>query len=539
MKHISKMILSAILVLAGVLPASAQMSEFKQSSNMLTLQLVKVGSQYFSNMSFFMPPPPQTWQLTSKGSLVSPLKAADSAVFDLSTSIVRVPVLKIDNTVYSDVQLKMNSGGTWSVADLGNTLSTTTPGYELSYPIVTTMPNRYCSDAGGELSYTFDNGQVWKHVADEPCCPLSVTTGGTRAETIAANINGTSKVEVYPNPGDGPTQGHFRMVVTYTGLVDVPFNSTTTNCVKTVPDSVWAGTCFSPVTGVCSAVPSHDTGTAADCTERATSGGSFVCFKSNTAVPGTCKFDEAAGPIPNRCVYTKDNNPSACVSTSNQSSGYYQISQTGVETCVVRPVQGVSNYPVAPGRGPLAVSTNAIASGVGQKATVYITGGLPPYYVTSNYPGVVSYELLPESSSVTGQGLVVTPKRAGTAQLMVYDYNRDMVTIEVKSDAAAATPVIIGPSSIDVMEGTFVDLYVMSGVPPITVHNPQNTWVDAPAVIEKVPSSVRILMKKSTGDVEMPLYFTDAAGTVAFITIKIKPCTGSPSCGSGGGGIFK
>lgn len=533
MKLFTKSTAAALLLTTSALPVAAQMSEFKQSNNILTLQLVKVGSQYFSNMTFIMPPPPQAWQLTSKGNLVSPLKAADSAVFDTSTSTVRVPVLKIDNTVYSDVQLKLNSGGSWNVADLGDVLSTATPGYELSYPISSTMPNRYCTDANGELTYKLDNGQVWKHVADDPCCPLQVTIGGTLPDTIAANIAGSSKVEIYPNPGEGPTTGHFRMVVSYTGLVDV--TATASSCVKTVADSVWAGTCFSPATGICSPNPTHDAGTVADCQYIPAAGTTpATCMKIATSTaPGSCKIDGL------KCAYVKDVNTSAC---QNVSAGYtYTISQAGVETCVVRPVQGVSNYPVAPGRGPLAVSMAAVTATVGQKATVYITGGLPPYYVTATYPGVVSYELLPETSALTGQGLVVTAKRVGATELMIYDYNRDVQTIAVTSNGIALAPLTISPVSADLPQGEFVDIDIINGIPPIRVINPNNTWVEAPEIVPTTPAKVRAVMKRAPNAEEIKTFlsFEDQIGQRASIELKIKPCKGSPSCGSGGGGIFQ
>ncbi len=475
MIKLRKKLLGALtLALVGA-PAIAQMSAFDTASDVLTLQLVKVGNYYFSNMKFKLPPSPEAWQLQSKGSVVNPLEAADAAIFNSGDSTITVPVLKIDNTVFSNTKLKLPLGGTWQIVDAGDVLSTSTAGYNLSYPIVSTMKNKYCSDAGGELTYVFDNGQVWKHVADEPCCPLSVTTDNI-------NINNTSKVYVYPNPGAGPTTGSFRMVVEAAGLIQ---------------------------TGMSPAIPASctNTGGGGACTVNATSTGCDV------TAPAVCSFTPAVASYP---LYS---------------------SVAGVETCVVRPIIGVSDYPVSPDIGPLTVSVTEIKGVVGGKYTVTITGGLQPYFVTTSVPGVLDYELVAQSTSANGQTLVVTPKNAGTAQLLVYDYNREVKTISVESSAPAAVPVVIAPTSIDVVEGTFVDLYVMSGVPPIKVHNPQNEWVEAPAVIESVPSSVRIVMKKSTGGVEMPLYFTDAAGTVSFITIKIKPST-SPG-GSGGGGIFK
>lgn len=482
MIKLRKKLLGALtLALVGA-PAIAQMSAFDTASDVLTLQLVKVGNYYFSNMKFKLPPSPEAWQLQSKGSVVNPLEAADAAIFNSGDSTITVPVLKIDNTVFSNTKLKLPLGGTWQIVDAGDVLSTSTAGYNLSYPIVSTMKNKYCSDAGGELTYVFDNGQVWKHVADEPCCPLSVTTDNI-------NINNTSKVYVYPNPGAGPTTGSFRMVVEATGLVQSGMSTA-------IPASC---TVFSGA-GTCNAAA---TASAAACTASA----------SVTVPPTVCAYSPGVPSVP---LYT---------------------SVAGVETCVVRPIIGVSDYPVSPDIGPLTVSVTEIKGVVGGKYTVTITGGLQPYFVTTSVPGVLDYELVAQSTSANGQTLVVTPKNAGTAQLLVYDYNREVKTISVESSAPAAVPVVIAPTSIDVVEGTFVDLYVMSGVPPIKVHNPQNEWVEAPAVIENVPSSVRIVMKKSTGGVEMPLYFTDAAGTVSFITIKIKPST-SPG-GSGGGGIFK
>ncbi len=446
MMPLLKKAIAALAVGLATLPAVAQISDFQQSTNTLNLQLVKVAGQYFSNMSLFLPTPPQTWQLSAKGSPVNPLKAADAAIFNLADSTLTVPVLKIDETIYSNVKMKLPAGGNWSVVDLGDVLSTTSPGYQLSYPIVSTMDNRYCTDANGELTFVLDNGQVWKHVADDPCCPQSVTT------VNAENINGKSRVEIYPNAGDGPNQGNFRMVVSYTAQ----------------------------------------------------------------NVPVT--------------IYT--------IGTSGAASTMAG-SLSGVESCIVRPVLNIPNYPAGPGLAPLAVSSKAIQGDIGKSATVYISGGLEPYYVTADYPGISSYQLLPANPAVTGQSLLVTFKRGGDANLTVYDYNRSSTQIAVKTNPAPVltpTPLTIMPSSIDVTEGTFVDLYIVGGFPPVTINNPNNTWVEAPGGFQTTPTVIRVKMLRSTGDVEMPLIFTDASGYITFIKIKIKPSTSAG--GSGGGGIF-
>ena len=552
MKYGLKKFLVATLVALIASPASAQMSSFDQSKSLMTLQLVKAGGQYFSKMALFLPSPPDLWQLQSKGAAVNPLKASDAAIYSATDGTLQVPVLKIDSTVYANVKFKLPNNGNWTLLDQGDVMSTTSPGYELSYPITGKMPNIYCTDAGGELSYLINvagstKPQVWKHVADEPCCPLSVTTNST------ANIAGISDVQIYPNPGEGATTGNFRMMVTFTGKVSSP--TTTQTCGKTVPNSVYAGNCIATAGGTCvpdiyeSCVVIVPTSVYAGTCNRTAPGicspesGTVDVYSCIKNVPDSVYSGACFSPVDGICNATTgsadngfcsgivvkkndfcrsiDNTP-YCAFASTTTD--VLVDQTGVETCVIRPVLDVLNYPVGSNKAPLAVSdAGPLEVIMGERRTIYVSGGLPPYFVTASRPGVLGYELLEGDATGVGQALVIQPKTTGTTQLSIFDYNGSVIPISVKS---AGIPLLISPSTIDVPEGTLIDVRIEGGIPPLTVFNPAPDWVEAPATVVSTPTTIRIAMKKSSGSSKTFLVFTDAVGTQAGITeIKISAST--------------
>ena len=647
-----KLLLAALALLISV-PASAQMSVFTKSNNQMTVQMVKAGGLYFSRMLLTLPVPPQKWSLDNKGVPVNPLNATDAALYNQTAGSLVIPVLKIDSTVYSNVKLNLPdpannpTGASWSLVDLGNVMSTSSPGYDFSFPIRGKLPNKYCTDAAGELSYVIDvtdsatgvtSQQTWKHVADDPCCPQSVTTSSP------ANIAGISDVEIYPNPGEGPTTGNFRMMVTFTGKVsggtgtstceknvldsvypgkcilsaagtciaETPAVPGSTTCIKNVPNSVYAGTCTSPSFGVCAANPPTtddtcnknvtDTVYAGNCVFSSAgtcvpdtpescvvnvpatvySGGCFYspgscnptvgavdyysCVKNvpDSVYSGSCFSPErgicnaSTGPADNgfctgstikRSEFcTLIDNKKYCTGTPGGSAGKYctpvntqpitydqyctltssttptLVDQTGVETCVVRPVNAL-NYPIGANKGPLAVSASTLKATLGNRATIYISGGLQPYFVTASRPGVVAYELLAGDATGIGQALIIDAKQLGTTQLTVFDYNGTALPIAVET---IGIPLLISPSSIDVPEGTLIDVRIEGGVPPLTVFNPTPTWVEAPATVATTPTTIRIAMRKSSGSSTTFLTFTDAAGQQASLgPIKVSASTGA------------
>ena len=640
--RLKKFLLAALaLLIMAPAPASAQMSVFDKTNNLMTLQLVNAGGVYFSQMSLFLPVSPSLWQLQSKGVPVNPLNVKDAAIYSQTDSILTVPVLKIDSTVYANVKLQLPATGVWKLVDLGDVMSTSSPGYDLSYPIKGKMPNSYCTDSGGELSYHIyvpdmnsATPQVWKHVADDPCCPLSVTTNSP------TNISGISDVEIYPNPGEGPTTGNFRMMVTFTGKVtgastttptcaknvlpavypgncvfsaagtcvaETPPVAESTTCIKNVPNSTYAGTCSSPSFGLCTANPPTTENTCSKNVADSVYPGSCIASAAGTCVPDTpesCVVNVpssvyaggcfSAGPglcnptvgavdyyscvknvpdsvytgscfspeigICNATTGSADNgyctgttikrsqfcsiidNSKYCTGTTGGSASKYctpvntpaitynqycslgstttpgLIDQTGVETCIVRPVDAL-NYPIGANKGALAVSTNTVKAMVGQQRTVYVSGGLPPYFVTASLPGIVSYQLLAGDATGIGQALAITLKTVGTTQLSVFDYNGTVLAIAIES---TSIPLLVSPSSIDVPEGTLIDVRLEGGVPPLAVYNPTPAWVDAPATIDSTPTTLTIAMKKSSGSSTTFLRFTDSVGTQASIgSIKI------------------
>lgn len=426
---------SAAFALAASLvsPLSmAQVSTFDSSSNVLTLKLLAAGTALYSNSTALLPPG-QAWSLQSLGTATTALGvgAGTAAIYD-SASNLTIPILQIGTQMLSSVKLGMPAGGLWSVVYPGDVLSVGTEGYAMTFPIVTTISNDHAVDAGGELTYKFNNGQVWKHANDDPCMPNSA-----RAATA-----GVSTVEIYPNPSfsgsSGVGEGSFRMVTYFNGEV---------------------------------------------------------------------------------------------------------------ESCLITPISGFSDYPVASGINALKVSAAAITGAVGDKKNVFISGGTPPYYISVDTPGVTWFGLQPQDPARNGQNLQVTLLKTGTATLTVYDYNRTNVTSTVTVDAAAASTFAVSPSSVEAPTGTSWSLFLAGGTPPYRLfHNPASNLVTVSSVTQataSMPATVQLTLVKSTGNLEMPIYFADAAGTVFPVKVKVTDSTttggsgGTGGSGTTGGGIFK
>lgn len=432
MKHsVRTLLLTLVTSLLSPL-VSAQVSTFNTSSNLLTIKLLQVGSNFYSDSTAVLPPG-QPWTLQSGGTPTTAFGVGPgtAAVYD-SASVLTIPQLQIGTQMLSNVRVSMPVGGQWSVAGAGDILSVGTAGYAMVFPIVTTISNDHAVDAGGELTYKFNNGQVWKHANDDPCMPNS-----SRATPL-----GTSTVEIYPNPSfsgsSGVGEGSFRMVTYFNGEV---------------------------------------------------------------------------------------------------------------ESCLITPIMGFSDYPVASGLNALKVSATAVTGSVNDKKNVFISGGTPPYYVTVDTPGIAWFGLSPQDPARNGQNLQVTLLKTGTATLTVYDYNRQSVTTTVTVNAAAASTFAVGPSSIEAPAGTAWTVFFTGGTPPYRLYsNPNSSMVTVGAISAATaskPAQALISLVKTTGNLEMPIYFADAADTIIAVKVKVTDTstgtggTGTGGTGGTGGGIFK
>lgn len=200
---------SAIVVaMVSAGSACAQVADFNTSNNVLSLSTVIVGGRYYGGLNVLLPANGAPWQLMGSPLATSPLGATEPAVYDDPTAILRIPLTQIGATTYSDIMLSLPIGGAWAVLSGGNVYATYSNGYEVEFPIRSKVKNSF-NDSGGEHTYQLTNGQYWKHVADEPCMPAAA----------AADPEGYSDVEIFPNPGfsgsNGVSEGNFRFVGYY------------------------------------------------------------------------------------------------------------------------------------------------------------------------------------------------------------------------------------------------------------------------------------------------------------------------------------
>ena len=199
--------LAAALGLSGG-PVDAQVADFNTSNNVLTLSSVVVGERYFTGLNVLLPANGAPWQLMGSPVASNPLGATEPAFYNNSTSILQIPLTQIGATTYSDISLSMPIGGAWGVVSGGNVYATYSTGYDVQFPIRSKVKNSF-NDTGGEHTYQLTNGQYWKHVADEPCMPGAA----------AADPEGYSDVEIFPNPGfsgsNGVSEGNFRFIGYY------------------------------------------------------------------------------------------------------------------------------------------------------------------------------------------------------------------------------------------------------------------------------------------------------------------------------------
>lgn len=420
---------AALALAAGIGSAQAQVASLDAATNTMRINSLAVAGQYWTGLNIYLPPA-QVWYLQGTATPVSPLLASDSATYDFSSSQLWLPLTQIGTTIYSDMKLNLPVGGTWSIIDAGNVVSTGTEGYDMTFPIRSLVRNSH-NDAGGELTYTLTNGQVWKHLADEPCMTAAAI----------ADPTGYSEVEIYPNPGGSgsvaTSEGNFRFVSYY---------------------------------------PSKDAAVA-------------------------------------------------------------------VETCIVGPVFGVFNTPAATSLNQLAVAPTTLSGALTQRFNAYISGGTPPYFVTTDNPGVTTFRLLAQDPTRSGQTLEVLMKRAGSAILTIFDYNRTATTLTVTS----GTNFIAIPTNIDATAGTDWQVMFSGGTPPYRLyHNPSPVSLSVSSITAATatfPAYATVRLLKSPGDLEMPVMFIDAAGTLLNVPVKIKAGTVVPTpggaLGSGGTSIFK
>lgn len=181
-------ILCALMVHTAAL---AQISVFDSAASTVTLPLLIKDGVAYSNATLSLPAN-ANWSFVSQGT-VSGLSSKVGASYSTAAATLNIPYLQIENSYFYDVKLQLPSGQPWKLLSYGDFNQIITQATPLTFPIVTTADNWWATDTGGVMSYMFDNGQVWRIVADDPCFPpLTVPTG--------APPPGKANVYIYPNP---------------------------------------------------------------------------------------------------------------------------------------------------------------------------------------------------------------------------------------------------------------------------------------------------------------------------------------------------
>lgn len=184
--------------------AQAQISVFDPATGNVALPLLKKDDNYYTNAVLSLTAN-GGWNFSQPGSDSFPSTKV-AAPYSTSAGTLSIPYLQIDNYYFYDVVLSLPVGKPWSLKSYGdfNQFVSTSP--TLTFPVVTTVDNKWATDTGGVMSYRLDNGQVWRIVTDDPCFPpLTVPTGAPPA--------GSSNVRIYPNP-DNAT-GYYLMITEF------------------------------------------------------------------------------------------------------------------------------------------------------------------------------------------------------------------------------------------------------------------------------------------------------------------------------------
>ncbi len=192
-----KLLLCTVLFAFCSITANAQMATFDSTSNVLTLKLLKFGNDYYTGTKVYLAPN-GVWTLQTIGASASAMSSSEPAVYNNSDSTVRLPYVLVSGSLFNNLVLSLPlDGRPWAVNDAGNVITTATSGEEISYPIVSSVPNSYSAVALLVLA----NGQTWRSEAAGDCFN----------ETMKKALDQSSDVLIYPSS----SAGKFNMDLTF------------------------------------------------------------------------------------------------------------------------------------------------------------------------------------------------------------------------------------------------------------------------------------------------------------------------------------
>lgn len=495
------LMMNAVLTgLTFALSAHAQMASFDPATNVLTLDSLAVGGHYYTGVGIHLPPA-QAWSLVGAPRMINPLTASDAGV--LLNNQLHLPRTRIGTSVYDGFVLDMPVGKAWSINRWGDIVSTSSPGYsEVSFPIRSKIRNSYEIDAGGELTYQLTNGMVFKHVIDEPCMVPGIGT---------SDPEGYSDVEIYPNPGSSGSaaanEGNFRFVNYYPSKEEMTRLET---CI------------VAPVSGVFGQLPSSSLN---------------QLTVSPAALQG--RLNEQ------RTVTISAGLPPYTVITNNPGFANFWFQPNGRDLVVEFRRTGTATLTVFDFNRafvPLQLTTTAQALAIapaslimdaGTVRNVVLTGGEPPYRLYHNpASGYI------DVSTITGSGSDADPARvnitalryppSGAATLIFVDSAGSTINLPVtiNADIATLTTFTIFPPGISkVAGGQSLEVSFRGGVPPYAMSDNvlpdclrMGPIVDGGGGVWRGTLYVLATCPRTWDNV--PIVFTDAAGTRAVMTIQ-------------------
>lgn len=446
-----RIFLGAVLTTAcvvGALPARAQLASFDTTTNILTLDSVAVGGQYFSGVAVNLAPG-QAWSVVGSPRQISPLSASDAAVY--ANNQLTVPRTQIGNLTYDNFVLNLPVGSPMSIARQGVVSSAKSPGYNTDiFPIRSKIKNSAETDSGGELTYALTNGQVWKHFIDEPCMPAGIGT---------SDPDGYSDVEIYPNPGGSGSvaanEGNFRFVTYYPSKAEALLVET---CIVTPVSGVF-GVSQTSSPNTLAASPTAITGTPGERRNLYITGGTppYMVIIDNL---GLANF------------WFEPNGAEMGVKLSRAGSGVLTVyDYNRFSTTVSLTVTGQNFYPP---------SIEGFAEGT--EMDVFVLFGSPPYAVTNPlYPHIqvtpigdanttnqfrLRLASIPPNSGELKVGFLVTDSTGYAADFSISKFVPDpRYSIELKLNAGANFYFNVGDE---------LNLPITGGRPPYAGRNPNS-----------------------------------------------------------------
>ncbi len=482
------------LLMCVIGSSQAQLSTFDSSTNILMLDSVGVGGQYFSGVSVNLMPG-QAWTIVGSPRQISPLTSSDSAQY--ANNQLTLPRTQIGSVTYDNFVLHLPVGSPMSIARMGVVSSATSPGYSTDiFPIRSKIKNSSETDNGGELTYALINGQVWKHFIDEPCMPAGIGT---------SDPDGYSDVEIYPNPGGSGSvaanEGNFRFVTYYPSKAEALLVET---CIVTPVSGVF-GVSQASSPNALAAAPTAITGAPGD-------------RRNLTITGGTPPYTAIIDNIGLANFWFQPNGAELTLTLSHAGSGVLTIfDYNRFSVAVPITATGENFYPP---------SITGFTEGT--EMDIFILFGSPPYTITNPLAPYMQVTAIGDPSTTNRFRLYLAgvPPNSGELDVGIRatdatGYSADFAISNFKSNPATR----FYPASITgFTEGTEMDISVLFGSPPYAISNPlpqhiQVTPIGDPSTTNRFRLYLASVPPNS-GSLNVGIRATDANGITAEFAIS-------------------